>query len=543
MAVKKWQKILLIALAALLCLSIVFTVPKAVTVISTETRKIYNWDSCIYFAVGRSMLNGLKPYKDMFETKPPGIFFLTAASLAYDNDTTILNIACAISLVLIAAVPVIAAALMLYRKKLHPAMKVCALLSAASMFMLIMFYTEEFSGAAQVESFGALFTVLYIAVIIFTDMDKMRWYSPKCFVSAFFLMAAAMFKEPFLFVAIAAAFLFINTRKEFLYRLLLPMLYGGTMGVILMLCTGTLMPYLKYYLPYMVSGHISVYGSPFVRGLNVFELYYDLRMFEIGLAIAVQLPLLAAALLMLLKARQGTAKDILPVIYSAFKIPFAVYLVSFTVGLGGQYFGHHYVFAVPFYIAIILYIVSKLDYADSTKIQKLLCITILISGCVAGVEDAVKFEPDNYLRNSLFIGEEYMKRVNDRLHRDAAYIDGVLNTVGEERYQFLGYNLYVCYGLTEHSPLGPVFFQDPNVLKDEDSWFAKSLKEQLGEANIVLCSPNDFDCGVLQEYTLKLLESEFTEELPDGVQQPPENFEYKLLFRKSCSEFWADAPV
>ena len=137
-----------------------------------------------------------------------------------------------------------------------------------------------------------------------------------------------------------------------------------------------------------------------------------------------------------------------------------------------------------------------------------------------------------------YLGEGQLKDYYDRVHIDAGYVDSVLDTVGEERYQFLGTNGEVCYWLTEHLPQGPVFFQYPDMLRDEDSWFSKSFKEQLDKTNVILLDYDQFEGDALREYTLKL-----TEELPEGVQPPPEGFHYILLFRKNCSEFWADSPV
>src|SRR3989344_8992683 len=47
-----------------------------------EIQGPYTGDSTIYWAVGRGILNGLTPYTDLFETKPPGIFLLSAMSIA-----------------------------------------------------------------------------------------------------------------------------------------------------------------------------------------------------------------------------------------------------------------------------------------------------------------------------------------------------------------------------------------------------------------------------------------------------------------------------
>ncbi|HUY35688.1 MAG TPA: hypothetical protein VMV69_23295 [Pirellulales bacterium] len=41
-----------------------------------------NSDEILYFAMGRGPLNGLHAYIDLFETKPPMVFWLAALSLA-----------------------------------------------------------------------------------------------------------------------------------------------------------------------------------------------------------------------------------------------------------------------------------------------------------------------------------------------------------------------------------------------------------------------------------------------------------------------------
>jgi hypothetical protein len=62
----------------------------------------FTWDTHIYLTVGRGLLNGLKPYVDLFETKPPGIFFLSAFSLLVSGGLLICNILQAIVLVVTA---------------------------------------------------------------------------------------------------------------------------------------------------------------------------------------------------------------------------------------------------------------------------------------------------------------------------------------------------------------------------------------------------------------------------------------------------------
>src|SRR3989338_6930341 len=55
-----------------------------------ETLGSYDRDVNIYLAVGRGILNGLTPYRDLFETKAPGIFLLSALTLWLFNGATLL---------------------------------------------------------------------------------------------------------------------------------------------------------------------------------------------------------------------------------------------------------------------------------------------------------------------------------------------------------------------------------------------------------------------------------------------------------------------
>ena len=46
----------------------------------------------IFFSMGRAILNGLTPYEDIFETKPPGMFVMAALSLGIFRSTILANI-------------------------------------------------------------------------------------------------------------------------------------------------------------------------------------------------------------------------------------------------------------------------------------------------------------------------------------------------------------------------------------------------------------------------------------------------------------------
>jgi hypothetical protein len=49
-------------------------------ILSAESQRSVS-DYLLYTVVGRGILNGLTPYIDLFESKPPGMFLLAAVSL------------------------------------------------------------------------------------------------------------------------------------------------------------------------------------------------------------------------------------------------------------------------------------------------------------------------------------------------------------------------------------------------------------------------------------------------------------------------------
>ena len=94
-AVKRFQSlktttrilILLMTIASFVMVAFVFR-----RIASYELHHAYNWDSPLYWTVGRGMLNGLKPYTDLFENKPLGMFLISAFSFRLTDDTIICNI-------------------------------------------------------------------------------------------------------------------------------------------------------------------------------------------------------------------------------------------------------------------------------------------------------------------------------------------------------------------------------------------------------------------------------------------------------------------
>ena len=87
----------------------------------------------------------------------------------------------------------------------------------------------------------------------------------------------------------------------------------------------------------------------------------------------------------------------------------------------------------------------------------------------------------------------------------AKYVDAMLDYYDEDTYQFLGFNntSYTFYGLTKHSPKGPVFVQDSYNFEDENNWFSQNLIKQLDEVNIVIL--NKLNMPAINDKVKKIL--------------------------------------
>lgn len=485
---------------------------------SIELLNSYTADSPIYWAVGKGMLNGLTPYIDMFETKPPGVFLVSALSFALTNEVYLTNVFCFICLVVIGITPLIFAYIT-FKNSQNIKIKVTGYTFALLSGALIMLYSQVRSGNFQVEALGSAFAAIYLLIITTSEAEELKLWSPKIIAAGFFLMASVMFKEPFLLVCIASALIFIENRQQLLKFLCLPLLYGGIMGVIVLILTGTFMPYLTIYLSHMLNRHVEVYGSPIERGFNFKNIIFDLSHFSIVLMVFI-----ICLLLLYLITSSNNLKKLLPEVkndcllatLNLAKFFVILYLTSFAVGMGGQYYNHHYVFAVPLYIALSLYVIK---YSNIIKRQVIYVITVLL---IFGMVSLPMADFDR----------EALANLNIAIREQAQYVDKLCEATNQERYLYLGFNTNDFYGLTEHSPLGPCFIQDRHNFYDTENWFSKSIKQQLEEAQIIIYDSTR--TSKMDNYVNSYISKHFTETPWEEAKniEKPESFKFRVFYRK-----------
>src|SRR3989338_3839565 len=162
-----------------------------------ETLGSYDRDVNIYLTVGRGMLNGLTPYRDLFETKAPGIFLLSALSLWLFNGATLLLW---VEAALLTILPLIILLPLFRTQDLTRTIPVITVGFLFSVFLTL--YTGAMAGQGLSESFGAVFATAVVALIALPRRGDSDVSAGMTILIAFLLFFAAFFKEPFVLSAL-----------------------------------------------------------------------------------------------------------------------------------------------------------------------------------------------------------------------------------------------------------------------------------------------------------------------------------------------------
>jgi hypothetical protein len=354
-------------------------------------------DQYLYMTVGRSILNGLKPWQDLFETKPPIIFWISALSLLWGGDWLyrILLISGVLSMIFVFA--------------RNASDKVFSLVFSCFLGIYIVIASQGYNTEA--------FSALPIALGLFSYREK-QWIVPSFCWGLLFLL-----KEPFI---VTYTFALVLIRRDIsIFKIVLT---GISSSLIVLSLSGNLLNYFEIYLPEMLGGRVNdVLRYPFPDGsvhlissnslvralyfrklaeellknwglglsllifahnfvsLNIFSVLFLLT--GINLAFALHqitsfvghIPwrstfflhkLAEASLLITVSASLIKTRKVMLLV-------FAVLLVNFTAGLGG-FFQQHFVFAVPIWIFLYM----KFEHSSKSGAKFLVCLA-LSAACFA----------------------------------------------------------------------------------------------------------------------------------------------------------------
>ena len=244
-------------------------------------------DLALYFSVARGMLNGLHPYHDLFESKPPAIFFLSALSLWSSGDNTVYSLACMVAVLGLVGVLVLFAIHESRTRTIEcrAGLGLIAFLWGTALAL----YTAHRGGNFQTEILGAFFGSLYVLTLAWNKDGPNGWQILLC---ALWLLGAIGMKEPFLLSLTAAALLVSPSVRVFVRGCLVPLLIALVVGIVMMWLLGYLDAYLHLYLPVMfssrlptlktyslvgvVSSHVVIGNNPlWLRGLDFLAVFED----------------------------------------------------------------------------------------------------------------------------------------------------------------------------------------------------------------------------------------------------------------------------
>lgn len=194
-------------------------------------------DANVYLAMGRGILNGLIPYTQLFEIKPPGMFYMSAASLLIFGNAMLGNYLAA---ALIVVIPLAATLTICRCSRIRSSV---AALSAYSGSVVLIVYTSIQSLPWQTELFGSLVGMIYALTIARQPMTRTRM-----FAASLAILCCVGLKEPFVLSLLAAALILSATKKSFIQSFVIPASISGAVGLVSLWALGLLGPYATTYL-------------------------------------------------------------------------------------------------------------------------------------------------------------------------------------------------------------------------------------------------------------------------------------------------------
>jgi 4-amino-4-deoxy-L-arabinose transferase-like glycosyltransferase len=74
------------------CFFILRAAPEVFGRLGYELHEIANWDTGMYYTIGKGLAHGITPYSGLYENKPPMIFLLSAISYKLTSGYYLVNI-------------------------------------------------------------------------------------------------------------------------------------------------------------------------------------------------------------------------------------------------------------------------------------------------------------------------------------------------------------------------------------------------------------------------------------------------------------------
>lgn len=534
-------------------------------------------DALLYMTVGRGLLNGLTPWLDLFESKPPVMFLIATLSLGITGTE---SLALLLQVLIVVALPLLLGfCTWQWTRGSERTERWMLVALAITMGVQVMLYLEERAGGIQAESFGVFAVCLY-AWLLLRWSNALTW---RRILTLGALMAVAIeTKEPFILMLFATALLTAEHPKMLLRSFVLPLLCAGIIAVAALFVLGWLPTYTGIYLPSMLGGriHEGAIDPLWVRGFTAGRVFGNLTLYYtapplgwllaacwlatpllltrtrpniIDVAVTVVGGLVAYVVLIegflyavLVNAwRSGMVlKVVLPFLmptvvfgllcaafaallflqwrrrrlWNACAAIIALYVSAMTVGIA-SYSVNHFAFAVPVFFTLLLLFVRHASNAERRSPWILWPVAACTLLAVA------LYRPSEKHLDFLRERRQYSSRM--QMERSRA-VDALLDSCDVDRYGSIEATLRV--GFTRHSPLGPLLMMNffRNVWPQDHPLFDVTRRRIAEQAGIVL-AVNDIDDPVLKT----VIEERFTTDAPPcaAAHMPIEGL--TVYFRKA----------
>jgi len=476
-----------------------------------EWHRPYVADNVLFIAMGRAIVNGLTPYVDLFENKPPVIFLLAALSLRL-FDTIILGRMLQILTILV--IPLITGfcGYRLLQRSTEKSERWMDTLIVLLFGFVLAVLTSKWAGAFYPESFGIMFSLLYIAWFVTTRTSA--W--PAVLLGGMFVAGALGFKEVFLFSLLGIALVLSKSRPEFVVKFCLPLCVAVAIGALVLLVLGYLIPYITVDLSYLLRWHgdfmslVHPEAAPFwQRGLPLSSFWHTAA--RVSVAFPLLIVLLWSILLMQFRSLWRTRRAII-----AFCVLFGA---TYSAVFAGQIAGgktHHYAVSLPFLVALLLRVMQSEAWSRIHWIR----LGVVLSLCAIVLQQRTTFLMKDFAEETqrLLMAQHVAEQVDFVL--DNCDVDRYLRIVVPDSPELL---------FVRHSPLptGLMSTRDYNNMALPP--FNRMLSQSLLDAQIVLAIK---DFGVHTDVH-HYLQEHFTKSpwpcagpfnLPEGLS---------LLFRKT----------
>ncbi|MEI8229699.1 MAG: hypothetical protein WCG83_01085 [Candidatus Peregrinibacteria bacterium] len=360
----QWITAVVLAIASLKCVALLWHVS------ALEAGGSVNDDYQAFVVVARGILNGLKPYADLFDARPPGTFLIVTLSLALTNGEKIATI---LQITTLLMLPLLLAGYALMMNREHRRLDRFSLTALAFLLgTMLALLLEQRAGALQSEAFGSLFGCLF-ALLAVWSLDH-RMPRTLLILSAIFLMFCVGIKEPFLFTMIAIALMVFPGVKQWNTYFLLPLLIAIVAGIVLLAMIGWFVPFVHIYLPAVFNMQIiDIHEPVFLRGWNTLRLFRNLTTHSFQPYFGYLLILLWA-MLSSIPERWSTVGAVV----SAFLWLFSALLLNAFWGIGVLLLSFLNNDALPAYFVDILTVLSPL-HVDPSLLFIMLCIIPVIA--------------------------------------------------------------------------------------------------------------------------------------------------------------------